>query len=121
MLFQSLDFLYMPSADVAADVAYFTEVLGGELGFAIEAMGTRVAMVRLAPGPPDVLLAGHLEGERPVLVYRVAGLDAAVAELRGPRLGGRAALRHPARADRRVHRAGRPPAGHLRAHAPRGP
>ena len=51
--------------------------------FAIEAMGTRVAMLRLASTPPDLLLAGHLEGERPVLVYRVADLDAAVAELRG--------------------------------------
>ena len=37
-----------------------------------------------APGPPDVLLADgggptptHLEGERPVLVYRVPDLDAA--------------------------------------------
>ena len=80
-MFERLDFLYMPSRDVAADVAYFTGVLGGELVFAIEAMGTRVAMVRLADGPPDVLLAGHLHGERPVLVYRVADLDAAVAEL----------------------------------------
>jgi hypothetical protein len=50
--------------------------------FAIEAMGTRVAMLRLSSGPPAVLLAGHLEGERPVLVYRVADLDAATAELR---------------------------------------
>jgi hypothetical protein len=57
-------------------------VLGGEVVFAIEAMGTRVAMVRLAAGGPDLLLAGHLEGERPVLVYRVADLDAAIAELR---------------------------------------
>jgi hypothetical protein len=82
-VFERLDFLYMPSGDVAADVEYFTGVLGAELVFAIEAMGTRVAMVRLAAGPPEVLLAGHLEGERPVLVYRVADLDAAVAELRG--------------------------------------
>ena len=51
--------------------------------FAIEAMSTRVAMLRLAARPPDLLLAGHLDGERPVLVYRVADLDAAVAELRG--------------------------------------
>jgi hypothetical protein len=52
--------------------------------FAIEAMGTRVAMVRL-PGhdAPAVILAGHLEGERAVLVYRVADLDAAMAELEG--------------------------------------
>jgi hypothetical protein len=40
----------MPSADVAAEVAYFTDVLRGELLFAIEAMGTRVAMVRPTPG-----------------------------------------------------------------------
>jgi hypothetical protein len=81
-LFQSLDFLYTPSADVAADVAYFTGVLGAELVFAIEAMGTRVAMVRLAgPEAPAVLFAGHLEGQRPVLVYRVADLDAAMDEL----------------------------------------
>jgi hypothetical protein len=80
-VFERLDFLYMPSGDVAAEVAYFTGVLGAELVFAIEAMGTRVAMVRLAAGPPDVLLAGHLEGERPVLVYRVADLDRAMDEL----------------------------------------
>jgi hypothetical protein len=91
--FESLDFLYMPSRDVAADVAYFTDVLSAELVFAIEAFGTRVAMVRLAPEPPRVLLAGHLEGERPILVYRVADLDRAIAELEergwvsGPRFG----------------------------------
>jgi hypothetical protein len=78
---QRLDFLYMPSRDVAADLAYFTDVLGGEAVFAIDAMGTRVAMIRLGAGSPDVLLAGHLHGERPVLVYRVADLDAAMAQL----------------------------------------
>jgi hypothetical protein len=83
-MFERLDFLYMPSRDVAGEVEYFTGVLGAELVFAIEAMGTRVAMLRLAAGgPPDVLLADHLAGERPVLVYRVADLDAAMAELRG--------------------------------------
>jgi hypothetical protein len=81
--FQSLDFLYTPSADVAADIEYFTGVLGARLAFAIEAFGTRVAMVRLAEGPPDVLLADHLEGERPILVYRVADLDQAKEELEG--------------------------------------
>jgi hypothetical protein len=74
--------VYTPSSDVAGEVAYFTDVLGAEVVFAIEAMGTRVAMLRLGSGPPAVLLAGHLEGERPVLVYRVADLDAATAELR---------------------------------------
>src|SRR5690349_18800877 len=81
--FESLDFLYMPSRDVAADVEYFVEVLGAEVVFRIEAFGTRVAMVRLAPTPPRILFAGHLEGDRPVLVFRVADLDRSVAELEG--------------------------------------
>jgi catechol 2,3-dioxygenase-like lactoylglutathione lyase family enzyme len=79
--FERLDFLYVPSRDVAADLAYFTEVLGGRVVFAIDAMGTRVAAVRLTEQPPLVLLADHLEGERPVLVYRVPDLDAAMADL----------------------------------------
>jgi hypothetical protein len=81
-MFERLDYVYMPSRDVAADVAYFTDVLGGRLVFAIDAMGTRVAMVELTTDPPRVLLAGHLEGERPILVYRVDDLEAAARELR---------------------------------------
>jgi glyoxalase/bleomycin resistance protein/dioxygenase superfamily protein len=81
MTFQSLDFVYMPSSDVAADMAYFTDVLGGRLIFAVEGMGTRVAMVELTDGQPRVLLAGHLEGDQPVLVYRVADLEQAMHEL----------------------------------------
>ena len=81
MAFERLDFLYVPSRDVAADLGYFTEVLGGRVVFAIQAMGTRVAAVRLTEQPPLVLLADHLEGERPILVYRVPDLDAAMADL----------------------------------------
>lgn len=79
--FERLDFIYMPSADVADDVRYFTEVLGGRLVFAVEGMGTRVAMVEVGEGSPRLLLAGHLEGERPVLVYRVANLSQTLEEL----------------------------------------
>lgn len=79
--FESLDFVYMPSSDVAADVEYFTSALGARLVFAIEAFGTQVAMVSLSEEPPALLLAGHLEGERPILVYRVADLDLATEEL----------------------------------------
>ena len=81
MAFQELDFVYVPSADAASDVAYFTEVLGGRLVFAVEGMGTRVAAVELTPGPPLVLLAEHLDGDRPILVYRVDDLDAAMDDL----------------------------------------
>jgi glyoxalase/bleomycin resistance protein/dioxygenase superfamily protein len=80
-MFERLDYIYMPSRDVAADVAYFTDVLGGRLVFAVEGMGTRVAMIELTAEPPRILLAGHLEGDRPVLVYRVDDLDASIAEL----------------------------------------
>jgi hypothetical protein len=79
--FQQLDFLYTPSRDVASDLVFVTEVLGGRVVFAVEAMGTRVAAVRLTAGPPLVLLADHVEGERPILVYRVADLEAALAGL----------------------------------------
>jgi hypothetical protein len=79
--FEQLDFVYMPSADVAADVSYFTDLLGGRLAFAVEAMGTRVAMIEITPEPPHILLADHLEGERPVLVYRVADIRRALDDL----------------------------------------
>ena len=80
-LFEQLDFIYMPSRDVAEDVHYFTEVLGAKLTFAVEGMGTRVAMVEMTDTPPRILLAEHLEGERPVMVYRVADLQEAVRTL----------------------------------------
>ena len=80
--FGQLDFIYMPSRDATADVRYFTEVLGAELVFAVEGMGTRVAMVEIDEQPPRVLLAEHLEGERPVLVYRVADIEQAIEELK---------------------------------------
>ena len=93
MTFESLDFIYTPSADVAGDLARLESALGASVEFAIERFGTRVAMVRLAAGPPHLVLAEHLEGERPILVYRVPSLAGAVAELEaagldpGPELG----------------------------------
>jgi hypothetical protein len=79
--FEQLDFIYMPSSDPAEDVRYFTEVLGASLVFAVEGMGTRVAMVELGNESPRLLLAGHLESDRPVLVYRVASLTRALDDL----------------------------------------
>ncbi len=76
-----LEFLYTPSRDVAADARFLTEVLGGELAFAIEDGGIRVAMVRLGPEPPAILLTDHLDGDRPIHVYAVASLAAATREL----------------------------------------
>jgi predicted enzyme related to lactoylglutathione lyase len=81
MTFEQLDYIYTPTRDAAADVAFYTEVLGGQLVFAIDEIGTRVAMVALTDGPPRILLAEHLAGERPVLVYRVEDLDETLSAL----------------------------------------
>jgi hypothetical protein len=79
--FEQLDFLYTPSRDVAEDMAYFTEVLGARVLFAIEGMGTRVAALELTEGPPLVLLTDHVEGDRAILVYRVPDLEAALGSM----------------------------------------
>src|SRR3954471_9298769 len=79
-LIEQLDFIYMPTTDAARDLGFYRDVLGAEIVFAIGAFGTRVARVDLGGGPA-LLLAEHLEGEAPVLVYRVDDLDGAVADL----------------------------------------
>ena len=81
MAFERLDYIYMPSRDVAADMAWFRDVLGGRVVFAIDAMGTRVAMIELTAEPPRLLLADHVEGDVPILVYRVASLADTTTEL----------------------------------------
>ena len=95
-MFDSLDFVYLPSRDVAAELRYFTEAMGAEIVFAIEAFGTRVAMVQVSPDPPALLLAGHLEGDQAILVYRVNNLENAIAELekKGAQLGARFRIPH---------------------------
>jgi hypothetical protein len=70
----SLDYLYVPSSDVAADARWFVETLGAEVVFAIDRSGTRVAMLRVGTGGPAVLLTDHLADDRPVVIYRVDDL-----------------------------------------------
>ena len=82
-MFERLDYVYMPSTDVERDVSWFADTLGARVVFAIDGMGARVAMIELTDDPPRLLLADHLEGDRPILVYRVDDLERARAELRG--------------------------------------
>jgi hypothetical protein len=81
-MFESLDFIYMPTRDTAGDVEYFTDVLGANLVFAVEGMGARVAMLELTEAGPKVLLADHVEGDAPVLVFRVPNLKKALTQLK---------------------------------------
>ena len=82
MTLRSLDYLYTPSDDVAADLRYLVDVLGLEEVFAIEDGGIRVAMVA-PPDGPAILLTDHLEGERPIHLFAVDDLEAARVELEG--------------------------------------
>lgn len=82
MILGSLDYLYTPSADVAGDLRFLVDVLGGDEGFAIEDGGIRVAMVTF-PGAPALLLTDHLEGDRPIHLFAVADLPGARRDLEG--------------------------------------
>ena len=62
---EQLDFVYLPSADVAADLRYFTEVLGPGRSSPWKAWAREWPWWSSPTGPPRLLLAGHLEGERP--------------------------------------------------------
>jgi hypothetical protein len=79
--FEQLDFLYTPSDDVARDMKYFTGVLGVTLMFTVEGMGARAALIKLTETPPHILLTDHLEGERPIYVYRVENLERSLKEM----------------------------------------
>lgn len=81
-MFQSLDFVYVPTEDVDASAARYAEELGAELLWKVRGMGTVVACLRVSETGPALLLSGHLEGEMPILVYRVEDYDAAVERLR---------------------------------------
>lgn len=76
-MFDRLDFVYQPSRDVAADLTYYVDVLGAEVVFTVERFATRVAMLRVSDEGPHLLLAEHLDGDAPVLVFRVDDLAAA--------------------------------------------
>ncbi|MEA2843537.1 MAG: hypothetical protein QOJ69_1208 [Actinomycetota bacterium] len=81
-VFLSLDFVYVPTADVDAAAAGYVDVLGARLEWKVRGMGTVVACLRVSDDGPAILLSGHLHGERPILVYRVEDYRATVDELR---------------------------------------
>ena len=76
-----LAYLYVGSDDVERDVAWYVGVLGAERLWAFDRFGARVAGLRVGPGPA-LLLADHRQAPSCMPVYRVADLDARVAELR---------------------------------------
>lgn len=81
-MFDSLDFVYVPTPDVDAATRFYQDVLAADVLWRVRGMGTVVACLRVAREGPEILLSGHLEGERPILVYRVEDYAATVATLR---------------------------------------
>ena len=81
-MFGSLDYIYVPAADVDAEAERYAGTLGAELIWKVRAMGTTVACLRVAEAGPAILLSGHLQGPVAVLVYRVPDYPATVRLLR---------------------------------------
>jgi len=82
MIFESLDFLYVPAPNIQESITYYTKVLDGELLWKIHAFGVWVACVKLSDKEPYILLANHIERKDLMLIYRVNNLDKARSELR---------------------------------------
>jgi hypothetical protein len=72
----------VPTADVDSTARHYVEALGADLRWKVRGMGTVVACLTVAGEGPAILLSGHLHGEVPVLIYRVADYAATVAALR---------------------------------------
>ena len=81
-MFGSLDYIYVPAADVDAEARRYAETLGAELTWKVRAMGTTVACLRVAGAGPAILLSGHLRSPGAILVYRVEDYAATVGRLR---------------------------------------
>jgi predicted enzyme related to lactoylglutathione lyase len=71
---------YVGVADLAGDLAFYTEALGAELVWRFEAFGAEVAAVRLGPGPL-VLLADHRPAPSVLPIWSVDDLDRAFNRL----------------------------------------
>jgi predicted enzyme related to lactoylglutathione lyase len=77
-----LVYLYIGSANHDDDVAYYRDVLGGELVWHFDKFGARVAAFRLAEGPL-ALLADHRPAGTCLPIFGVQDLQAVVRDLRG--------------------------------------
>ena len=68
-------------------VRHYVEAFSAELRWKVRGMGTVVACLRLTGPGPEVLLSGHLAGDVPLLVYRVADYRSTVEGLRAAGVG----------------------------------
>ena len=79
--FTSLAYLYVGTADFERDLAYYRDVLGGEIAWNHTGFGAHVAALRLAKGPL-LLLADHRPAPSCMPVFEVDDLKAAAKMLK---------------------------------------
>jgi hypothetical protein len=77
-----LDFVYTPTRNLEGDCAAL-QALGAGVVWKIRAYGTRAVCLSWQPDAPKTVLAEHLAGERPILVYRVDSLETSKQVLHG--------------------------------------
>lgn len=77
-----LEYLYVGSADVQADLAFYRDVLGARVVWDFEDFGTRVAAVEVGERPPLYVLAGHRPARSVLPIFLVPDLDAMERALR---------------------------------------
>lgn len=81
MLFESLDFIYIPAPNIEETIKYYTEILGAKLLWKIHAYGVWVACIKISEDEPFILLADHIERKNVILIFRVQDLEKTVSEL----------------------------------------
>ena len=83
MMFESLDFLYIPAPNIQESLRFYTKVLDGELLWKIHAYGVWVVCIKLSDKEqqPHILFADHIEKKDLILIYQVNNLDEASPEL----------------------------------------
>lgn len=79
--FGSLEYLYVGTADVDRDLAYYRDVLGAPIVWDLTGMGARVAAVRMGRGPL-ILLADHRHAPSCMPLYEVEDAKATAKDLR---------------------------------------
>ncbi len=77
MVFESLDFLYVPAPNIQESISYYINILGGKLLWKIHAYGVWVACIKLSNKEPYILLADHIEKKDVILIYQVNSLGRA--------------------------------------------
>ncbi len=82
MVFESLDFLYIPAPNIQESIKYYTKRLDGELLWKIHAYGVWVACIKLSDKEPYILLANHIEKKDSILISRVNSLDKTYTDLK---------------------------------------